>query len=127
MQLKLQKRLRKMNNQTEIEDIEKLKKKVDEQKAMKIFITPADNGFNVAIDAENSKNMNSEEHKLVSTIARGLVFQATTDPHSTFLMGLKGFKNDKAKKRDLKKKEPKKEQNNVIDFIDYLKKLRDKC
>ena len=42
-------------------------------------------------------------------------------------MGLKGFKNDKEKKRDLKKKEPKKEQNNVIDFIDYLKKLRDKC
>ena len=38
-----------------------------------------------------------------------------------------GFKNDKEKKRDLKKKEHKKEQNNVIDFIDYLKKLRDKC
>ena len=59
MQLKLQKRLRKMNNQTEIEDIEKLKKKVDAQKAMKIFITPGDNGFNVAIDIENSKNMNT--------------------------------------------------------------------
>ena len=29
--------------------------------------------------------------------------------------------------QDLKKKEPKKRQNNVIDFIDYLKKLRDKC
>ena len=127
MQLKLQKRLRKMNNQTEIEDIEKLKKKVDALKAMKIFITPGDNGFNVAIDIENSKNMSTEEYELVSTIARGLVFQATTDPHSTFLMGLKGFKNDKEKKRDLKKKEPKKEQNNVIDFIDYLKKLRDKC
>ena len=56
----------------------------------------------------------------------GLVFQATTDPHSTFLMGVKGFKNDKDKKRDLKKKETKKEQNNVIDFIDYLKRLRDK-
>ena len=33
----------------------------------------------------------------------------------------------KKKKRDLKKRETKKEQNNVIDFIDYLKKLRDKC
>ena len=73
-----------MNNQTEIEDIEKLKKKIDALKAMKIFITPGDNGFNVAIDIENSKNMNSEEYELVSTIARGLVFQATTDPHSTF-------------------------------------------
>ena len=115
-----------MKNLTEIEDIEKLKKKVDTQKAMKIFITPGDNGFNVAIDIENSKNMNSEEYELVSTIARGLVFQATSDPHSTFLMGVKGFKNDKDKKRDLKKKEIKKEQNNVIDFIDYLKRLRDK-
>ena len=89
-----------MNNKIEIEDIEKLKRKVDEQKAMKIFITPAENGFNVAIDIENSKNMSTEEHELVSTIARGLVFQATTDPHSTFLMGLKGLKNDKDKKRD---------------------------
>ena len=78
------------------------------------------------IDIENSKNLNPEEYELVSKIARGLVFQATTDPHSTFLMGVKGFKNDKDKKRDLKKKETKKEQNNVIDFIDYLKKLRDK-
>tara|TARA_B110001454_G_C12362340_1_gene284831 strand:+ start:158 stop:493 length:336 start_codon:yes stop_codon:yes gene_type:complete len=107
--------------------IEELKKKIDAQKAIKIFISPGENGFNVAIDIENSKNMNPEERELVSTIARGLVFQATTDPHSTFLMGVKGFKNDKEKKQDLKKKEPKKRQNNVIDFIDYLKKLRDKC
>jgi len=88
-----------MKNLTEIEDIEKLKKKVDAQKAMKIFITPADNGFNVAIDIENSKNLNPEEYELVSTIARGLVFQATTDPHTTFLMGVKGFKNEKEKKK----------------------------
>ena len=112
-----------MKNQTEIEDIEKLKKKVEAHKAMKIFITPADNGFNVAIDAENSKNMSSEEYELVSTIARGLVFQATTNPHETFLMGVKGFKNDKEKKID-KKKETKKKQNNVIDFLDYIKNLR---
>jgi len=112
-----------MKNLTEIEDIEKLKKKVDAQKAMKIFITPADNGFNVAIDIENSKNLNPEEYELVSTIARGLVFQATTDPHTTFLMGVKGFKNDKEKKKEIKK-ETKKKKNNVIDFIDYIKNLR---
>ena len=106
-----------MNNKIEIEDIEKLKRKVEAQKAMKIFITPAENGFNVAIDTENSKNMNPKEHELVNTIARGLVHQATSDPHSTFLKGLEGFKNDKEKKKELKKK-----QNNVIDFIDYLKK-----
>jgi hypothetical protein len=111
-----------MKNQTEIEDIEKLKRKLDAQKAVKIFITPGDNGFNVAIDIENSKNLNPEEYELVSTIARGLVFQATTDPHATFLMGVKGFKNDKEKKN--LKKETKKKQNNVIDFLDYIKNLR---
>ena len=100
---------------------------IDAQKTIKILVCPSHNGFSCAIDIENSKNLNPEEYELVSKIARGLVFQATTDPHSTFLMGLKGFKNDKEKKRDLKKKEHKKEQNNVIDFIDYLKKLRDKC
>ena len=97
-----------MDNQTEIEDIQKIKKKLDAQKAVKIFITPADNGFNVAIDIENSKNMNTEEYELVSTIARGLVFQATTDPHTTFLMGVKGFKNDKEKKKRYKKRNKKK-------------------
>ena len=100
--------------------------KIDAQKTIKILVCPSHNGFSCAIDIENSKNLNPEEYELVSKIARGLVFQATTDPHSTFLMGVKGFKNDKDKKRDLKKKETKKEQNNVIDFIDYLKKLRDK-
>ena len=105
-----------MKNQTEI----------NAQKTIKILICPSHNGFSCAIDIENSKNLNPEEYELVSNIARGLVFQATTDPHSTFLMGVKGFKNDKDKKRDLKKKETKKEQNNVIDFIDYLKRLRDK-
>ena len=100
--------------------------KIDAQKTIKILVCPSHNGFSCAIDIENSKNLNPEEYELVSKIARGLVFQATTDPHSTFLMGVKGFKNDKDKKRDLKKKETKKEQNNVIDFIDYLKRLRDK-
>ena len=94
---------------------------IDAQKTIKILVCPSHNGFSCAIDIENSKNLNPEEYELVSTIARGLVFQATTDPHSTFLMGVKGFKNDKDKKRDLKKRETKKEQNNVIDFIDYLK------
>ena len=112
-----------MKNQTEIEDIEKLKKKLDAQNAVKIFITPGENGFNVAIDIENSKNLNPEEYELVSTIARGLVFQATTDPHATFLLGIKGFKNDKEKKKYIKK-ETEKKQNNVIDFIDYIKNLR---
>jgi glucose dehydrogenase len=99
---------------------------IDAQKTIKILVCPSRNGFSCAIDIVNSKNLNPEEYELVSTIARGLVFQATTDPHSTFLMGAKGFKNDKDKKQDLKKKETKKEQNNVIDFIDYLKRLRDK-
>jgi len=94
---------------------------IDAQKTIKILVCPSHNGFSCAIDIKNSKNLNPEEHELVSTIARGLVFQATTDPHSTFLMGVKGFKNDKDKKKDLKKIKTKKEQNNVIDFMDYLR------
>ena len=35
------------------------------------------------------------------TIARGLVFQAQKDPHSTFMMGLRGFANDKKGKKSL--------------------------
>ena len=72
---------------------------IDVKKTIKILVSPNDNGFSCAIDIENSKNLNPEEYELVSKIARGLVFQATTDPHSTFLMGLKGFKNDKEKKK----------------------------
>jgi len=63
------------------------------------------------------------------TIARGLVFQAQKDPHSTFMMGLRGFANDKKGKKitptNFKNNNKKKEkENNVIDFIDYLKNKR---
>jgi len=110
-----------MKNQTEI----------DAQKTIKILICPSHNGFSCAIDIENSKNLNPEEHELVSTIARGLVFQATTDPHSTFLMGMKGFKKDKSNKNiqtSFKQKINKEDKdNNIIDFIDYLRKKNQHC
>ncbi|BCV05946.1 MAG: hypothetical protein CM15mV121_260 [uncultured marine virus] len=36
----------------------------------------------------DSKNiMTTEEYELCSTIARGMIKMATTDPHSTFLWG----------------------------------------
>ena len=90
-----------------------------EQKAVKILISPSDNGFNCSIDLRNLKNLNADEIELCNTIARGLVYQATTDPHATFLMGMKGIDNDK-KKDDFKIKKNKK-KNNVINFYDYYR------
>ena len=43
--------------------------------------------------------MTTEEYELCSTIARGMIKMATTDPHSTFLWGLRGFADDKNKTR----------------------------
>ena len=54
---------------------------------------------------------------------------ATTDPHSTFLWGLRGFAEDKNKKsKDLSISSVAEfsEESNIIDFLEYLKKKRDK-
>ncbi len=124
MQFKLQKKLKKMIDEIDPNKIKILNEKIDTKKTIKIYISPEDNGFNLAIDINNSKSMNPEEFELVTTIARGLVYKATTDPHSTYLMGIKGFKNDREKRKDLKIIKTKKVEDNVIDFIDYLKKLQ---
>ena len=39
--------------------------------------------------------MTTEEYELCSTVARGMIKMATSDPHSTFLWGLRGFADDK--------------------------------
>ena len=54
---------------------------------------------------------------------------ATTDPHSTFLWGLRGFADDKKKEtRDLTFSSVSEfdDESNVIDFLEFLKKKRDK-
>ena len=71
-----------------------------------------------------------EEKELVQTIARGLIFQAQNDPHATFMMGVKGFSldkqnGDKKLKVTKQKKHEENKNDNVIDFLEYLKKKKD--
>ena len=54
---------------------------------------------------------------------------ATSDPHSTFLWGLRGFADDKKKNdKDLTISSVAEfdDESNVIDFLEYLKMKRDK-
>ena len=78
----------------------------------------------------DSKNiMTTEEYELCSTIARGMIKMATTDPHSTFLWGLRGFADDKKQnKEDLAINSIAEfdSEDNVIDFLEFLKQKRDK-
>ena len=73
--------------------------------------------------------MDTEEYELCSTIARGMIKMATSDPHSTFLWGLRGFAEDKKKSsKDLSISSVAEfdDESNVIDFLEYLKMKRDK-
>ena len=99
-------------------------KDVIDSKTIKIIICPNNNGFSCSIDRSTSKNMTFDEYDLANTIARGLVYKATEDPHSVFLSGLDGFNQDKviSKKETLNKRDKGK---NVIDFLEYLKRKTD--
>ena len=54
---------------------------------------------------------------------------ATTDPHSTFLWGLRGFADDKKnneKDMSISSVAEFDDDSNVIDFLEFLKNKRDK-
>ena len=58
-----------------------------------------------------------------------MIKMATTDPHSTFLWGLRGFAEDKKNnKKDLTISSVAEfdDESNVVDFLEYLKMKRDK-
>ena len=58
-----------------------------------------------------------------------MIKMATTDPHSTFLWGLRGFADDKKQnKEDLTINSIAEfdSEDNVIDFLEFLKQKRDK-
>ena len=96
---------------------------------IKELISPWQNGFTCGIVMDSKSRMTTEEYELCSTIARGMIKMATTDPHSTFLWGLRGFSDDKKKNnKDLTISSVAEfsEESNIIDFLEYLKKKRDK-
>ena len=67
--------------------------------------------------------------ELCSTIARGMIKMATSDPHTTCLYGLRGFSDDRKHNKgsmSINSVAEFGDEDNVIDFIEYLKNKRDK-
>ena len=97
--------------------------------AIKVLVSPWEKGFTCGIIMDSRTKMTTEEYELCSTIARGMIKMATTDPHSTFLWGLRGFADDKNKQKDnlsISAVSEFDDESNVVDFLEFLKKKRDK-
>ena len=103
-------------------------KKFDTLNSIKILVTPWEKGFTCGIVMDSKAKMSTEQYELCSTIARGMIKMATSDPHTTFLYGLRGFADDKKSNKSMPINSVAEFDNedNVIDFIEYLKKKRDK-
>ena len=107
----------------------KKKEKINSINAVKVIVTPWQKGFHCGIIMDSTSKMSTEEYELCSTIARGMIKMATSDPHSTFLWGLRGFADDKKNnKGDLTISSVAEfdDADNVVDFLEYLKQKRDK-
>ena len=97
--------------------------------AIKVLVSPWEKGFTCGIIMDSRTKMSTEEYELCSTIARGMIKMATPDPHSTFLWGLRGFADDKNKQKDnltISAVSEFDDESNVVDFLEFLKKKRDK-
>ena len=97
--------------------------------SIKVLVSPWENAFTCGIIMDSKSKMTTEEYELCSTIARGMIKMATTDPHSTFLWGLRGFADDKKKQKDnltISAVSEFDDDSNVVDFLEFLKKKRDK-
>ena len=96
--------------------------------SIKVLVSPWQKGFTCGIVMDSKSKMGTEEYELCSTIARGMIKMATTDPHSTFLWGLRGFAEDKNKGTNnlsISSVAEFNDESNVVDFLEYLKKKRD--
>ena len=105
------------------------KEKLNLINSVKVIVTPWQKGVTCGIIMDSNSKMTTEQYELCSTIARGMIKMATSDPHSTFLWGLRGFAEDKKKNtKDLSLSSVAEfdDESNVIDFLEYLKKKRDK-
>ena len=103
-------------------------KKFDTLNSIKVLVTPWEKGFTCGIVMDSKATMSTEQYELCSTVARGMIKMATSDPHTTFLYGLRGFADDKKSNKSMPINSVAEFDNedNVIDFIEYLKKKRDK-
>ena len=97
--------------------------------SIKVLVSPWEKGFTCGIIMDSKSKMTTEEYELCSTIARGMIKMATTDPHSTFLWGLRGYAEDKRKNENdltISSVAEFDDDSNVIDFLEFLKMKRDK-
>jgi len=104
-------------------------KKFNVLNSVKVLITPWEKGFTCGIVVDSKAKMSTEQYELCSTIARGMIKMATSDPHTTFLYGLRGFSDDRKHNKGSMPINSVAEfdnDDNVIDFIEYLKNKRDK-
>ena len=103
-------------------------KKFDVLNSIKVLVTPWEKGFTCGIVMDSKAKMSTEQYELCSTISRGMIKMATSDPHTTFLYGLRGFADDKKNNKGMPINSTAEfdDEDNVIDFIEYLKKKRDK-
>ena len=105
-------------------------KKFDFLNAIKVLVSPWDKGFTCGILLDSRNKMSDEQYELCSTIARGMIKLATTDPHSTFLAGMRGFADDRKYKKtnggDINEKAKLDDTENIIDFLKYLQRKRNK-
>ena len=103
-------------------------KKFNVLNSIKVLVTPWEKGFTCGIVMDSKAKMSTEQYELCSTIARGMIKMATSDPHTTFLYGLRGFADDKKNNKGMPINSTAEFDNddNVIDFIEFLKKKRDK-
>ena len=103
-------------------------KKFNVLNSIKVLVTPWEKGFTCGIVMDSKAKMSTEQYELCSTIARGMIKMATSDPHTTFLYGLRGFADDKKNNKSMPINSTAEFDNedNVIDFIEYLKSKRDK-
>lgn len=106
-----------------------MKKLFDIINAIKVIVTPWDKGFSCGIVMDSKTKMTDDQYELCSTIARGMIKMATADPHTTFLAGIKGFADDDKYKNTnggLDEKANIDDTENIIDFLEYLKRKRKK-
>ncbi len=103
--------------------------KISAINSVKVIVSPWQKGFTCGIIMDTKSKMTTEQYELCSTIARGMIKMATSDPHSTFLWGLRGFADDKKNnEKDLSINSIAEfdTDDNIVDFLEYLKMKRDK-
>ena len=66
-------------------------KKFDVLNSIKVLVTPWERGFTCGIIMDSKAKMTTEQYELCSTIARGMIKMATSDPHTTFLSILTSY------------------------------------